>query len=189
MLHTELKYKSFNRLPWSHDIHAAMTTLYYILKMQMTQIRTNRDMQTQISRRQTQLLDSILLPDYLSEANIALRSARWCCCQMATEAHALRKTREDERLAAFKLANPTQNPAKLEYQFFRALETDETFRRLPSIKPKSTGGLSMVKIPDSETVNHKTAENWTTITDPFFWRRKSLSAINGILLKPLLHPW
>ena len=47
MLHAELKCKSFNCLPWSHDLHAAMMTLY-ILKMQMTQLRTNRNMQTQI---------------------------------------------------------------------------------------------------------------------------------------------
>ena len=74
MLHAELKCKSFNRLPWSHDLHAAMTTLY-ILKMQLTQIRTNRDMQSQIGRRQKDLMDPIVLPSNLSKANSALRSA------------------------------------------------------------------------------------------------------------------
>ncbi len=39
MLHAELRCKSFNGLPWSHDLHAAMTT-FYILKMQLTQLRT-----------------------------------------------------------------------------------------------------------------------------------------------------
>jgi hypothetical protein len=173
MLHAELKCKSFNRLPWSHDLHAAMTTLY-ILKIQMTQLRTNRDMQSQISRRQTQLSDPIILPDSISTANSALRSARRRCRQVATDTRSLHETREDERLAAFKLANPDQNPAKLEHQFFRALETKEMFRRLPSIKLKSTGGLSKVKIPDPETANPKTAENWTTITDPIQVEKKIL---------------
>jgi hypothetical protein len=150
-----------------------MTTLY-ILKIQMTQLRTNRDMQSQISRRQTQLSDPIILPDSISTVNSALRSARRRCRQVATEARSLRKTREDERLAAFKLANPDQNPAKLVHQFFRALETKEMFRRLPSMKPKSTGGLSMVKIPGPETANPKTAENWTTITDPIQVEKKIL---------------
>jgi hypothetical protein len=127
MLHAELKCKSFNRLSWSQDLHAAMTTLY-ILKIQMTQLRTNRDMQSQISRRQTQLSDPIILPNSISTANSALRSARRRCRQVATEARSLRKTREDEHLAAFKLANPDQNPAKLEHQFFRALETKVMFR-------------------------------------------------------------
>jgi hypothetical protein len=131
-------------------------------------------MQSQISRRQTQLSDPIILPDSISKANSTLRSARRRCCQVATEARSLRKTCEDERLSAFKLANPDQNPAKLEHQFFRALETKEMFHRLPSIKPKSTGGLSMVKIPDSETANSKTAENWTTITDPIQVKKQIL---------------
>ena len=39
MLHAELKCKSFNRLPWSHDLHAAMTT-QYILKMQLSKLLT-----------------------------------------------------------------------------------------------------------------------------------------------------
>ena len=35
MLHAELQCKSYNRLPWSTDLHQAMTTLY-ILKMRIT---------------------------------------------------------------------------------------------------------------------------------------------------------
>jgi hypothetical protein len=38
-------------------------------------------------------------------------------------------------------------------------------RRLPSIKPKASLGLSMVKIPGPEKENPKTATKWTTITD------------------------
>jgi hypothetical protein len=109
------------------------------------------------------------------EANGALRSAWRRCRQIATEAKELRKTREEERLAAFKLANITQNPEKLEHQFYRALETKEMFRRLPSIKPRSSGGLSMVKIPDPETENPKTATQWTTITDPVQVEQKILA--------------
>jgi exonuclease III len=174
MLHAELQCKSFNRLPWSHDLHAAMTTLY-ILKMQLTQIRTQRDMQVQIGRRQQQLIDPVLLPASISEANSALRSARRRCREIATEARALRKTREDERLAAFQMANSTQDPNKLEHLFIRAQETKEMFRRLPSIKPKSSGGLSMVKIPDPETADPKTATKWTTITDPLLVEQKILA--------------
>jgi hypothetical protein len=111
MLHAELKCKNFNRLPWSHDLHNAMTTLY-ILKMQLTQLRTHRDMQRQIGRRQRDLIDPVLLPINLAEANSALRSARRCCRQIATEARALRKTRDEERLAAFKLANSTQTQTR-----------------------------------------------------------------------------
>ena len=94
---------------------------------------------------------------------------------MAKEARTLRKTRADERLPAFKLANPNQDPKKLEHQFSRALATKEMFRRLPSIKPKSTGGLSMVKIPHPETDNPKTAKNWTTVTDPLLVEQKILA--------------
>jgi len=174
MLHAELKCKSFNRLPWSHDLHAAMTTLY-ILKMQLSEFLTKRNMQHQISRRQEQLIEPLLLPTTLSETNSALRSARRSCRKIATEARALRKTREEERLAAFQLANPTQNPDQLEHKFRRALETKEMFRRLPSIKPRSTGGLTMVKIPDPEHANPKTATKWTTITDPLLVEQKILA--------------
>jgi exonuclease III len=174
MLHAELKCKSFHRLPWSHDLHAAMTTLY-ILKMKLTELRTRRSMQPQIDRRQKQLIEPVLLPETLAETNSALRSARRRCRTVAKEAKALRKTRDDDRLAAFKLANPNQNPEKLEHQFFRALETKEMFRRLPSIKPKSSGGLTMVKIPNPETDNPKTATAWTTITDPIIVEQKILA--------------
>jgi exonuclease III len=174
MLYAELKCKSFNRLPWSHDLHTAMTTLY-ILKMQLTQLRTHRDMQPQIGRRQKDLIDQVLLPLNLAEANSALRSARRRCRQIAQEARSLRKTRDEERLASFKLANSNQNPEKLEHQFYRALETKEMFRRLPTTKPRSSGGLSMVKIPDPETDNPKTATKWTTITDPTLVEQKILA--------------
>ena len=84
MLHAELKCKSFNRLPWSHDLHAAMTTLY-ILKMKLTQFRTNRNMQVQIARRQLQLIDPVVLPETLPDVNRALRNARRRCRKVAAE--------------------------------------------------------------------------------------------------------
>jgi hypothetical protein len=74
-------------------------------------------------------------------------------------------------LAAFKLANPIQ---KMEHQFFRPLETKEMFQRLPSTKPKSSGGLTMEKITDPETDNPKTATAWTTITDLLIVEQKIL---------------
>jgi uncharacterized membrane protein len=151
-----------------------MTTLY-ILKMQLTELCTTSNMQTQIAHRQLQLIKPVVLPDTLHDTNRALRNARRRCRQVAKEACSLHKTREDERLAAFQLANSKQDPKKLEHQFFHALETKEMFRRLPSIKPKSTDGLSMVKIPDPETDNPKTATNWTTITDPLLVEQKILA--------------
>jgi hypothetical protein len=174
MLHTKLKFKSFNRLPWSHNLHTAMTTLY-ILKMQLSQLWTHWDMQSQIGRRQKYLIDPMLLPINLAEANSTLRSAHRRCRQIAQETCSLRKTRNKERLASFKLANSTQNPEKLEHQFYRALKTKEMFRKLPSTKPRSSGGLSMVKIPDPETDNPKTAMKWTTITDPTLVEQKILA--------------
>jgi hypothetical protein len=75
MLHAKLKFKSFNRLPLSHDLHAAMTALY-ILKMQLTELRTSRNMQNQIARRQLQLMDPVVLPETLHDINRALRNAR-----------------------------------------------------------------------------------------------------------------
>ena len=121
------------------------------------------------------MIEPVLLPKNLAETNSALRSARRRCRQVAKEARALRKTRDDDRLAAFKLANPNQKPEKLEHQFFRAIETKEMLRRLPSIKPKSSGGLTMVKIPNPETDNPKTATAWTTITDPVLVEQKILA--------------
>jgi hypothetical protein len=103
-----------------------MTTLY-ILKMQLTGLRTARNMQNQIGRRQLQLIEPVVLPDTLHDTNRALQNARRCCRQVARKARSLRKTREDERLAAFQLANSKQDPKKLEHQFFRSLETKEMF--------------------------------------------------------------
>jgi hypothetical protein len=165
MLHVELKCKSFNRLSWSHDLHAAMTTLY-ILKMQLNQLSTHRNMQSQIANCQKQVMESVLLPTNFNETNSALRLARQHCRQVASEARTLRKTREDEQLAAFKLANSKQDPQKLEHQFFCTLETKAMFCQLPNIKPKSSGGLSVIKVPDPPTANPKTATNWTTIANP-----------------------
>ena len=100
-----------------------MTTLY-ILKMKLTQFRTNRNMQVQISRRQLQLIDPVVLPETLPDVNRALRNARRRCRKVAAETRNLRKTREEERLVAFQIENPTQDPKKLAHQVNQDLLED-----------------------------------------------------------------
>jgi hypothetical protein len=40
------------------------------------------------------------------------------------------------------------------------------FLRLPSIKPKPSGGISLIKVPTDLPNNPKAAKEWRTVTDP-----------------------
>ena len=182
MLAAEKKVKYFKRLPWSTEVHIAMTKLY-IAKMQLTQLRTKRDMTSQIQMRQSTLLDPIQCPKNIDEANKSLTKARKECRTLAKEKRHKLKTKEADRLAALQLANPDKDPKRLEIQFERAMETKRMFANLPSIKPRSTGGLSSLKLPSGgvaktfeqdkeknpaelERSQLDTTNEWTTITDP-----------------------
>ena len=182
MLAAEKKVKYFKRLPWSTEVHTAMTKLY-ITKMQLTQIKTQRDMSKQIQSRQSTLVDLIPSPKTIEEANQALTNARKECRKIAKEKRHQLKTKEADRLAALQLANPDKDPQKLAHQFERAMETTRMFANLPSIKPRSTGGLSSLKLPaggiaqvfdqDKEQDPKEIPRNkldisneWITITDP-----------------------
>ena len=66
MLAAEKKVKYFKRLPWSTEVHTAMTKLY-ISKMQLAQLRTHRDMSAQIQNRQSTLIDPLPFPKTIEE--------------------------------------------------------------------------------------------------------------------------
>jgi hypothetical protein len=95
---------------------------------------------------------------------------------VATEACTLRKTQEEERLAAINLANAKQDPKKIVTSLLLCTQDKgDAPMTAPSIKPKPTDGLSMVKMADPETDNPKTVMNWMTVTDQLLVEQKIIT--------------
>lgn len=67
------------------------------------------------------------------------------------------------------MQSPLPNPAPLKEKAFqqvkRAQQSKEMFSRLPSIKPKTSSRISMVKIPVNKPNNPAEALFWKIVTD------------------------
>lgn len=170
MLHAELNCKSYKRLPWSEDVHTAMTTLH-ILKRRLSSILTGYDMTEQIERRQRSLAEPVAIPATYSETVQAIRHARRRCREVAKKARELREEYHQLRIRALQAQFPDKDPTKLENQYHRAQEMKNLYQRIPSAKPRASGGLSMLKVPcdpgvDPKDVPRNDDSQWRMIQDP-----------------------
>jgi hypothetical protein len=152
------------RLPRSGKLHIAQTTLR-IYQQLLSQMRTHRDMTTQILKHQNQLPSPILLPTTISATKSHLRAAQRKVRTLSRIAYDLRKAQKEDSATAISLAEPGTTKEKALQRVERAQHTKKMFARLPSIKPKTSSGISTVKIPVDKPDNPKEALVWKTITD------------------------
>jgi hypothetical protein len=151
------------RLPRSGKLHEAQTRLRIYQKL-LTQIRTQRDMSAQILKWQEQLPQSIPLPSSLPKTNAKLRASQREVRELSRKAFDLRNQQKEELTNAIATVEGTSKEKALQ-RVQRAQHTKEMFARLPSIKPKTSSRISMIKAPVDKPDKLKEALVWKTITD------------------------
>jgi hypothetical protein len=157
------KCKTTKRLPRSGKLHEAQTHLRIYQKL-LTQIRTQRDMSAQILKCQEQLPQSIPLPSSLAETNAKLRASQREVRKLSRKAFDLRNQQKEELANAIATVEGTSKEKALQ-RVQRAQHTKEMFAQLPSIKPKTSSGISMIKVPVDKPDKPKEALVWKTITN------------------------
>jgi hypothetical protein len=157
------KCETAKRLPRSGKLHEAQTRLRIYQKL-LTQIRTQRDMTAQIQKRQAQLATPIPLPSTLVETNAKLRASQKEVRELSRKAYDLRNEQKKELADAIATTEGSSKEKALQ-RVQRAQHTKEMFARLPSIKPRTSTGISMIKVPVDKPNNPKEALIWKTITD------------------------
>ena len=146
MLFAEAACKSTHRYPWSADLHSAMNKLY-ILKRVLSQYKTKYDMSLSINTMQATLPVPIPIPTTLKEINHDLNAARREVRQITRDGYKRRKEYAQEKILALQLANPKKSPESIEKSFLNTQASKELYRKVPSARPISSGGVSMIKVP------------------------------------------
>ena len=180
MLYGEAACKSAIRYPWSKALHLAMNKLY-ILKRVLSQYHTHFDMTASIHAMQMTLPNPIPIPTTLKDINHDLRAARRDVRQIARDGYKRRKEYAQEKILALQLANPKKSPASIEKSFINAQASKELYRKVPSARPASSGGISMIKIPIDPSADPKHPDTtFQSIVDP-------LEVENHILRRNRIH--
>ena len=143
MLLARSKCETAGRLPKLGILHEAQTTMR-IYQIVLSQLKTKRDLSKQIEKRQLQLPVAISLPTTINETNRLLRISQRTVRKLARKAYDLKKQQRDEKVAALVNAEPGSVKEKILQRIERAEHTKAMFLRLPSIKPKPSGGISLV---------------------------------------------
>ncbi len=86
--------------------------------------------------------------------------------KLARKAYDLKKQQRDEKVAALVNAEPGSVKEKMFQRIERVEYTKAMFLRLPSIKSKPSGGISLVKVPTDLPDKPKEAKEWRTVTEP-----------------------
>lgn len=173
MLHGDQKCKTFNRHPWSPELHRVVTSLH-IMKLFATQLTTRRDMTRAIQQKQQELTERILPPLSIEETKRRLREFQKDLRNIVISKKAQRKTRLADRMTAFTISmEGKMSTEKAEGMFKRAQETKSMFQNLPTTKAKGTGGLTAIKLPaggelvqSANTGNLDDSHQWMTVNDP-----------------------
>jgi hypothetical protein len=163
MKHAGRRCETAKRLPCSGKLHKAQTRLRIYQKL-LTQIRTQRDMSAQILKRQAQLAISIPLPTTLADTNTKLRASQKEVRELSRKAYDLRNEQKKELADTIATTEGTSKERTLQ-RVQHAQHTKEIFARLPSIKPKTSSGISMIKVPVDKPNQPKEALVWKTITN------------------------
>jgi hypothetical protein len=129
-----------------------------------------RDLSKQIEKRQLQLPVAIALPTTITETNRLLHISQRTVRKLARKAYDLKKQQReqqrDEKVAALVNAEPGSVKEKMFRRIERAEYTKAMFLRLPSIKSKPSGGISLVKVLTDLPDKPKEAKEWRTVTEP-----------------------
>jgi exonuclease III len=158
--------KNFRRSPWSKTLHEAMTIKFIHLR-QLSQLLTGFDMSGNISRLQQLLPVPVPVSMSLVQTRKSLRDAQRHCRQTIMKARDLARIYQDERITAKQLANPDKDAEQIAKDIRKRDATREMWRRIPSSKPKSSGGISMIKVPTDPTANPKDPQTiFRSVVDP-----------------------
>ena len=166
MLSAELACKSQSRSPWSTDLHEAMTTLH-ILQRHLTQLKTHIDMSVSIANKHDSLPNPVPLPSDIPTTNSAIRIARKATRLIVKDAKNIAETYKREKITAHQLARPKIDPNVIENQIRQNHAMKEMYRKVPSSKPRISGGISMIKIPTDPTADPKNpTTKFSSVVDP-----------------------
>jgi exonuclease III len=166
MLAAEATCKSTNRAPWSKALHEAMNRLY-ILKRALSQWLTGLDMSVAISMRQAKLESPVPIPNTLPDLKTALREAQKHRREVLRSGKEHRQTYQQDRILALQMANPKKAPATIEKAFYSSIASKELFRRVPSARPVTSSGISMIKVPLIPTADPKAKDTvFRSVVDP-----------------------
>jgi hypothetical protein len=142
------------RLPRSGKLHIAQTTLR-IYQQLLSQMRTHRDMTTQILKRQNQLPSPILLPMTISATKSHLRAAQREVRTLSRIAFDLRKAQKEDSATAISLAEPGTTKEKALQRVERAQHTKEMFARLQASNQKPPAGSPWSKFQSTNRTIQK----------------------------------
>jgi hypothetical protein len=107
------------------------------------------------------------LPSSTKETQSALRKAQKTCREAIHDAREIAKQHQEDRLIARQIANPSTDPEKIAKKIRSRDATRDMWRRIPSSKPHSSIGISMIKVtrhPEDDPKNPGTA--FRTVVDP-----------------------
>jgi hypothetical protein len=119
----------------------------------------------EIKKKQDQLPEPFLVPTTLSDALLQLRSAQRDVRLLSRQANQLKDQHRSELAEALVNSEKIGATKALE-RLHRAEATKEMFARLPSAKPKSSAGLSLIKIPYSGPLQPTATRQGMTVTEP-----------------------
>jgi hypothetical protein len=166
MLAAEAQCKSTHRAPWSKALHESTTRLH-ILKRVLSQWQTGLDGSTAIAIKQSKLSSPLIIPSSLAELKVALRDAQRARREVIKKGKELRNVYHQDRIKALQLANPKKDPDSIEKAFHSAQASKEMFRKVPSARPTTSGGISSIKIPVDPLNDPKDSQTiFKSIIDP-----------------------
>ena len=93
--------------------------------------------------------------------------ARKETCRVVKASKDIAETYKKEKIKAHQLAQPTVDPTVIENQIRQNHAMKEMHRKVPSSKPRTSGGISMIKIPVTATDDPKDPKTkFSSIVDP-----------------------
>jgi zinc-binding in reverse transcriptase/Endonuclease/Exonuclease/phosphatase family len=166
MLAAESTCKSTPRAPWSKALHKVLNQLF-IMKRALSQKLTGLDCSAAISTMQAKLDVPITIPDTTKDIHLALRALQRTRREVIVHNKNLKSTFQQDRIQALKLASPKIDPDKIEKSFHHRQASKELYRKVPSAKPRSLSGISMIKVPVDPTADPKAPNTlFKSIADP-----------------------
>jgi hypothetical protein len=142
-------------------------TQLYIIKKAISQQRTNIDMSVPIAVMQAKLNNPISIPTSPAELNQALRAAQKLRREVLAKGKELRQFFKQDRIKALQLASPKKPPDLIEKSFHGVQASKELFKKVPSARPRNSGGISMIKVPIDPNADPKDSSTiFKSIVDP-----------------------
>ena len=116
-------------------------------------LKTNINMSVSIANKQDTLPNPVPLPPDIPTTNHAIRIARKATRLIVKDAKNIAETYKREKITAHQLARPKVDPNVIENQIRQNHAMKEMYRKVPSSKPRISGGISMIKIPTDPTAD------------------------------------